>query len=64
MYHDRKEVRDLKLPIRISEYELERLETLLQQLGGQKYSLAYDMFLRGLEQAERELQEEKQSTAA
>ena len=64
MYHDRKEVRELKLPIRISEYELERLENLLREMGGQKYSRAYEMFLRGLELYEMELQQENKSTAA
>lgn len=63
MYHDRKEVRDLKLPIRISEYELERLETLLRELGGQKYSRAYEMFMRGLELYEEELRKENNNAA-
>ena len=63
MYHDRKEVRDLKLPIRISEYELERLERLLSELGGQKYSRAYEMFVRGLELYEQELQQQENNAA-
>ncbi|MCG8608931.1 MAG: hypothetical protein MI864_00205 [Pseudomonadales bacterium] len=59
MYHDRKEVRETPLPIRVSEYDLERLQKLLESFGGQKHSRAYQAFLKGLEVLEKELQEKQ-----
>lgn len=57
MYKDRKEVRDQFLRIRVNEYDMERLERILEAMGGQQASHAYQSFLRGLEWYEAELRE-------
>lgn len=59
MYRNRKEVRETPKKIRVSEYDIERLEALLDQIGGQEATRMYELFLRGLEQAEAEIELEK-----
>lgn len=57
MYRDRKEVRDTPKKIRVSEYDLERIERLLDEMGGQEATRMYEFFMKGLELAEQELQQ-------
>lgn len=57
MYRDRKEVRETPKKIRISEYDIERLEKILESIGGQEATRMYEMFLRGLEATEAEIEE-------
>lgn len=55
MYRDRKEVRETPKKIRVSEYDIERMEKILNEMGGQEATRMYEFFLKGLEMAEQEL---------
>lgn len=55
MKRDRRAVRDIRRKISVNEYDVERIERLLETTGGEEARLIYRAFKRGLDELERSI---------
>lgn len=61
MKRDRKSVRETRRMISVNEYDVERVNRLLDQIGGEEARVMYRCFKRGLDLLEKDIEREPQS---
>jgi hypothetical protein len=53
---DRRSVRDFRRMISVNEYDVERINRLLDQIGGEEARIMYRCFKRGLDLLEQDIE--------
>ena len=56
MKRDRRSVRDIRRKISVNEYDVERIERILDATGGEEARVIYRAFKRGLDELERSIE--------
>jgi hypothetical protein len=55
---DRKSVRDVRRMLSVNEYDVERINRVLSQIGGEEARVMYRCFKRGLDLLEQDIERE------
>jgi hypothetical protein len=56
---DRKSVRDVRRMLSVNEYDVERINRLLDQIGGEEARVMYRCFKRGLDLLEQDIEQDR-----
>jgi hypothetical protein len=58
---DRKSVRDSRRMLSVNEYDVERINRLLDQIGGEEARVMYRCFKKGLDLLEQDIEQESRN---